>query len=182
MIDERRGAGDDAPFLGLLEVIADFERADIAVDLAGLDGGPGGRHAADRYRGDAGRAPALLRADPLADPVGERAHGGDAELFASQIVHGLDRGIVADHHRHVPRHAGHGADRFRRHTLDHEGHAGPAANADVDAVGGQPLLHPGIAVEGRRFDFEAMLGEDAGLDADVERGEGPGERDRFADS
>ena len=36
-------------------------------------------------------------------------------------------------------------------------------------VRGQPLLHPGVAVEGRRFDLEPVLGEDAGLHADVER-------------
>ena len=175
-------AGDDAPFLGFLERVADFERADVAVDLAGLDRGARRRHAADRHRGDAGRAPALERADALADPVGQRADGGDAELLALEVVDRLDRRVVADHHRHVARHAGHGADRLGRHALDHERHAGPAADADVDAVGGQSLLHPGVAAEGRRFDLEAVLGEDAGLHADVERREGPGERHRLADA
>ena len=80
------------------------------------------------------------------------------------------------------RHAGHGEHRLRRHALDHERHAGPAADADVDGVGGQPLLHPGVAAEGRDIELEPVLGEDADLHADVDRGEGPGERHRLADA
>ena len=182
MIDEWRRAGDDAPLFRFLERNPDLERADIAVDLVGLDRGAGGRHAADRDRGDAGRAPALLSADPLADPVGQRAHRGDAELLSFQVVHRLDRRVVADHHRHVARHAGHDTDRLGRHALHHERHAGPAADADVDRVGGQALLEPCVAVERRGFDLDAVLGEDAHLDADVERREGPGERHCFANA
>ena len=83
-------------------------------------------------------APQPLRlVDPLADPVGQRADGGDAELHALEIVHRLDRRVVADHHRHVLRHAVHHGHRLGRDALGHEGHAGAAADADVGAVGGQ---------------------------------------------
>ena len=167
MIDEWRRAGDDAPLFRFLERNPDLERADIAVDLVGLDCGAGGRHATDRDRGDAGRTPALLSADPLADPVSQRAHRGDAELLSFQVVHRLDRRVVADHHRHVARHAGHDTDRLGRHALHHERHAGPAADADVDRVGGQALLQLCVAVERRGIDLDAVLGEDAHLDADV---------------
>ena len=61
MIDERRRAGDDAPFLVLLELVAGLERADIAVELAGLDRRARGLHAADRHDLDAALPPALER-------------------------------------------------------------------------------------------------------------------------
>ena len=48
-------------------------------------------------------------------------------------------------------------------------------------VGRQSLLHPGVAVEGRRLDFDALLREDAGLHANVERAEGPSECHSLAD-
>jgi DNA gyrase subunit B/topoisomerase-4 subunit B len=56
-----------------------------------------------------------------------------------------------------------------------------ATDADVDRIRGQSLLHPGVAVEGRCVDLESVLGEDAGLHADVEWAKGPGEGHRFAD-
>ena len=182
IIDERRRAGDDAPFLLLLERIAALERTDVAVELTGLDRGAGRRHAADRDRGDAGSTPALEVGDPLADPVGQRADGGDAELQALEIVHRLGRRVVTDHHRHVLRHAVHHGHRLGRDAFDHEGHAGAAADADVGAVGGQGLLQLGVAGRGRSLDLQPVLGEDAGLDADVERREGPGERHRLDDA
>ena len=74
------------------------------------------------------------------------------------------------------------ADRLGRNALGHEGHAGAAADPDVDAVGGQRLLQLGVAGGGGRLDVETVLGELAGLDADIERREGPGERHRLADA
>ena len=124
----------------------------------------------------------LTLVDAVADPVGQRAHGGAAELLALEVVHRLDRRVVADHHRHVLRHAIHHGHRLGRDAFGHECHAGSAADADVGAVGGQCLLQLGVAGRGGGFDVKPVLGEDAGLDADVERREGPGKRHRLDDA
>ena len=71
---------------------------------------------------------------------------------------------------------------FAGTPLDSECHAGSAANSDIDAVGGQKLLQLGIACRGRRLDLEAVLGEDAGLHADIERRKRPGERHHLGDA
>ena len=73
-------------------------------------------------------------------------------------------------------------DRLGRDALGHERHAGAAADADVDAVGGQRLLQLGVAGRGRRLDSRPCLANMPGLDADIERREGPGERHRLADA
>ena len=86
---------------------------------------------------------------------------------------------VADAHVHGR--AGHGGDRLGRNSLRHEGHARSAAEADVDAVGHQALLHPGIAGERRDLELEPELAESADLDADLDRRERPGKRHRLAD-
>ena len=73
-------------------------------------------------------------------------------------------------------------DRLRRHALRHESHAGAAADAHVEAVGRQRLLQLGIAGGVRGFYLQAVLGEDAGLDTDVQRGERPSEGHRLANA
>ena len=59
---------------------------------------------------------------------------------------------------------------------------GPEPSDDVDRAGGEAGLHLRVALEARDRELDAFLLEDAGLHADVGRGEGPGIRDRLADA
>src|SRR5262249_40199020 len=51
---------------------------------------------------------------------------------------------------------------------------GSAAEPEVDAAGGECLLHLGVAAQVGALDVETLLGEQALLDTDVERQERPG--------
>src|SRR6185503_13165588 len=42
-----------------------------------------------------------------------------------------------------------------------EGHRGPAAEAKIDALGGERLLHLGVAGQGADIHVDTVLGEDA---------------------
>ena len=59
---------------------------------------------------------------------------------------------------------------------------GPEPSDDVDRAGGEAGLHLRVALEARNRELDAFLLEDAGLHADVGRGEGPGVGNRLADA
>src|SRR3989441_11310032 len=69
---------------------------------------------------------------------------------------------------------------FRSRPLGDEGKLGSRADADVDRIGRYRLLHPGTAAETDDFEIDAVLFEDAGLGADLQRHELEGPRLRLA--
>src|SRR5262245_15538727 len=56
-----------------------------------------------------------------------------------------------------------------RRAFGDERKLGPGANADVDRVGGDRLLHARATAEADHLEVDAVLVEDAGLGADLER-------------
>ena len=65
--------------------------------------------------------------------------------------------------------------------LSGQASSGPRADRDVERTGGERLLHPRPAAEIDRLHVEAVLLEDAGLDADIDRRELEGRGLRLAD-
>ena len=61
-------------------------------------------------------------------------------------------------------------------------HPRSAAEPEIDAAGGKRLLHLGVAAEIGAVDIEAMFGEEALRDTDIDRQEGPGGALRLADT
>src|SRR5262245_50729517 len=88
--------------------------------------------------------------------------------------------IVERHHAHVHGRAGHGGDSLGRDALGQKSHPRPAAQAEIDAVGDERLLHPGVARKAGHLELEPLLGEGADFDADIDGRERPGERHRLA--
>ena len=71
---------------------------------------------------------------------------------------------------------------MRRRTLGRKRHPGAAAEPELDTAGGKRLLHLGVAAQVGDLDFETLLGEEALLDADIERQERPGTALRLPDT
>jgi hypothetical protein len=136
---------------------------------------------ADRYRGHAVLAPALLARELAGRPIAERAGVGDADLLPLQLVDRLDR--------RIPRHAD-GEERRRSRGLAHrdhrcafgdEGHLGARAVADIDAAGGDGLRHLAAAAELDDLHVEPVLFEDPELVAHIHRDDRIRGRRRLAD-
>ncbi len=74
-----------------LELVAVGRLQHDAVELAAIHGGEARLHLAERRDRNAVAAPALLARQFAHQPIGERAHGGDADALALEVGDGLDR-------------------------------------------------------------------------------------------
>ena len=127
-------------------------------------------------------APAFLYGHLLGQPVAQRAHRRHRDQLAFQIGDGLDRRTFQHDRRDVARRAGESGDADPRRALGDEGQPRSAAEPDIDAAGGQRLLHLGVAAEIGAVDIETKLSEEALRDADIDRQKSPGGALRLADT
>jgi hypothetical protein len=139
------------------------------IDLADLEQRAGGRDVGARHVSDVLVRPVLALHQFASDPAGQGAGAGDGDLAAFKIGDILHRPAGLHRDDHLAWLPGQGRDRLHRRALDDQGHIGAAVEADVNRAGRHCLDQPWAAAEGRGFDGQAMLGENAGLHADLEQ-------------
>ena len=87
------------------------------------------------------------------------------------MIGALDRRVLGYRENDGVRRVRDGRDADLRRALGDEGELRPGADADVDRVGGDCLLHARTAAEADHFEIYVVLVEYAGLGADLERHE-----------
>ena len=137
---------------------------------------------AERLVIEAVRPPALQDRELAHEPFGliaDRCAGHD---FAFEVGDGLVWRVGPGGEGDAERRAGGFGDREDRRALGDERHARAAADRHIDRASAVSLLLLGVAEEARDFDLEPVLGEDAFLDAEIDRRELEQARERLAET
>ncbi len=182
-VDEIGKSEQHAAAIGRLQAKTAFDAADERIDVARNQCGPRAIRAAKRRDLHGLRVlPAFAVIDLAREPVGQRAHGRDADGLALEIGHGLDRLVAAHDQRHVERLGCHHANAFFRRALGDEGDIGACAQRDVDAAGHHRLMQPGRAVDAARLDVETLFLEDPRFEPDIQEHEAESAARAFGDA
>src|SRR6185312_11500995 len=123
----------------------------------------------------------MLRELPY-QPFRHAAGRGDRDGLALEIGDSLDRTVLGDDQRHHQRRSRHRGDTELRRALGDKAQRRARTQTDIDRFRGKRLLQLGGAAEIEALHLDAVLGENAFLDADIERHEGEHFALRLADT